>query len=223
MYSVSSNISGSGLKVTVVPVWSVSAHNGHGLGHIAPGELHLIDMSVPVDLDRQPLGKGVHHAGAHAVEAAGDLVAPAAELAAGVEDGVHHLQGGLAGLGLDVHGDAAAVVHHGDGVPLVDSAPGCPCSSRPGPRRWRCPRSHRPDGAGRRWTWSRYTCRAASGRLPGLPAPEFPMRRTRWPCPPQWSSTVHFLPCRFSFQDIHIRSKARRAGPEPPPARFSLP
>ncbi|CAN3974527.1 DUF6514 domain-containing protein, partial [Dysosmobacter welbionis] len=44
------------------------SHNGHGLGHIAPGELHLIDMSVPVDLDRQPFGKGVHHTGAHAVE-----------------------------------------------------------------------------------------------------------------------------------------------------------
>ena len=49
--------------------------------------------------------------GAHAVQAAGDLVAPAAELAAGVQDGKDHLQGGLAGLGLDVHGDAAAVVH----------------------------------------------------------------------------------------------------------------
>ena len=97
------------------------SHNGHGLGHIAPGELHLIDMSVPVDLDRQPFGKGVHHTGAHAVETAGDLVAPTAELAAGVEDGVHYLQGGLAGLGLDVHGDATAIVHHGDGVPLVDS------------------------------------------------------------------------------------------------------
>ena len=87
---------------------------------MAPGEFHLIDLAVPVDLDRQPLGEGVHHAGAHAVEAAGDLVAPAAEFSAGVEDGVHHLQGGLTGLGLDVHGDAAAIVHHGDGVPLVD-------------------------------------------------------------------------------------------------------
>ena len=44
------------------------------------------------------------------MEAAGDLIAPAAELAAGVEDGEDHLQGGLARLGLDVHGDAAAIV-----------------------------------------------------------------------------------------------------------------
>ena len=96
------------------------AHHGHLLGDMAPGELHLIDLPVPVDLDRQPLGQGVDHAGAHAVEAAGDLVASAAEFAAGVKDGVHHLQGGLAGLGLDVHGDAPSVVHHGDGVSLVD-------------------------------------------------------------------------------------------------------
>ena len=96
------------------------AHHGHLLGNLAPGELHLVNLAVLVDLDRQPLGKGVDHRRAHAVEAAGDLIAPAAELAAGVEDGVHHLQGGLAGLGLDVHGDAPAVVHDGDGVPLVD-------------------------------------------------------------------------------------------------------
>ena len=63
-----------------------------------------------MDPHLQPLAQGVDHAGAHAVEAAGHLVAAAAELAAGVEDGEHHLQGGQAGLGLDVHGDAAAVV-----------------------------------------------------------------------------------------------------------------
>ena len=54
------------------------------------------------------------------MEAAGNLVAASAELAAGMEDGVNDLQSGLAGLGLDVHGDAAAVVHHGDGITLVD-------------------------------------------------------------------------------------------------------
>ena len=54
------------------------------------------------------------------MKAAGDLVAAASELAAGVEHGVHHLQGGPPGLGLDVHGDAPAVVGDGDGVPGVD-------------------------------------------------------------------------------------------------------
>ncbi|CDC74301.1 uncharacterized protein BN503_00904 [Oscillibacter sp. CAG:155] len=96
------------------------AHHGHLLRDMAPGELHLIDLAVPVDLNREPLGEGVDHAGAHAVETAGNLVSAAAELAAGVEDGIDHLQGGTAGLGLDVHGDAAAIIHHGDGIAFVD-------------------------------------------------------------------------------------------------------
>ena len=95
-------------------------HHPHGLGDLSPGELHLIDLAVLVDLDLQPLAQGVDHAGAHAVEAAGYLVAPAAELAAGVEYGVHHLQGGKPRLGLDIHRDAPAVVGDGDGVPGVD-------------------------------------------------------------------------------------------------------
>ena len=73
-----------------------------------------------MDPDFQPLGAGVDHAGAHAVEAAGHLVAAAAELSAGVKDGINHLQGGLAGLGLDVHGDTTAVIGDGDGVAGVD-------------------------------------------------------------------------------------------------------
>ena len=96
------------------------AHDGHFLGDGPPGEFHFIDTSVFVDPDPEPLAQGVDHAGAHAVEAAGDLVAPAAEFAAGMEHGIHHLQGGPAGLGLDVHGDAPAVVGDGDGVARVD-------------------------------------------------------------------------------------------------------
>ena len=53
------------------------------------------------------------------MKAAGDLVAPAAELAAGVEDGQGHLQGVLAGLLMVAHGDAAAVVPNGDAVARV--------------------------------------------------------------------------------------------------------
>ena len=36
-------------------------HHGHVLGHMAPGELHLIDLAVLVDLDLQPLAQGVDH------------------------------------------------------------------------------------------------------------------------------------------------------------------
>lgn len=101
------------------PLFGIAGH-GHLLGDLAPGEFHLIDLAVLVDLDLQPLAEGVDHAGAHAVEAAGHLVAAAAELTAGVEDGVDNLQGGPPGLGLDVHGDAAAVVGDGDDVALPD-------------------------------------------------------------------------------------------------------
>ena len=58
----------------------------------------------------QALAQGVDHAGADAVQAAGDLVGVVVELAAGVERGEDHLQRALAGLGVDVDGDAAAVV-----------------------------------------------------------------------------------------------------------------
>ena len=95
-------------------------NNFHGLGDVAPGEFHLVNLPILVDLNLQPLGKGVDYAGAHAVEAAGNLIAAAAELSAGVEDGKNHLQGGQAGLGLDVHGDATAIVGDSNGVALVD-------------------------------------------------------------------------------------------------------
>ena len=54
------------------------------------------------------------------MKAAGYLIASAAELAAGVQNGVYHLQGRPAGLLLDIHGDAAAVIGNGDGVAGVD-------------------------------------------------------------------------------------------------------
>ena len=47
---------------------------------------------------------------AHAVQAAGDLVTAAAELAAGVQDGIYDFERGLAGLLLDIYRDAAAVI-----------------------------------------------------------------------------------------------------------------
>ena len=95
-------------------------HHLHGLGHLAPGKLHLVDLPVLMDPDLQPLAQGVDHRGAHPVKTAGDLIAPAAELAAGMEDGKDHLQGGFACLLLDVHGDAPAIVHHPDDVARLD-------------------------------------------------------------------------------------------------------
>src|SRR5690606_14537981 len=55
-----------------------------------------------------------------AVKAAGDLVGVLVELAARVQHGHDHLDGGLALLRVHLDGDAAAVVHNGDRVVLVD-------------------------------------------------------------------------------------------------------
>ena len=54
------------------------------------------------------------------MQTAGDLIAPAAEFAACVQNGIDDLERGLAGLGLNIDGDTAAVVGDGDGVALVD-------------------------------------------------------------------------------------------------------
>src|SRR5690606_32677137 len=68
------------------------------------------DVALAADLDLHADGEGVDHGGADAVQTAGDGVAAAAELAAGVQHGEHQLDGGLVLGGVHVHGDAAGVV-----------------------------------------------------------------------------------------------------------------
>ena len=92
----------------------------HLLRDLAAGEFHLIDVAVLVHLHRQPLGKGVDDARAHAVQTAGDLIASAAELTARVQHGIDDLERGAPRLRLNVDGDTAAVIDNGDGVALVD-------------------------------------------------------------------------------------------------------
>ena len=82
----------------------------HFLRNIAAGKLHLIDFSVAVHVNDEPLGKRVDDRRTHAVKTAGDLIAPAAEFAARVQNGVNDLQRGLSGLRLNVDGNAAAIV-----------------------------------------------------------------------------------------------------------------
>ena len=71
-------------------------------------------------LHRQPLGKGVDDARAHAVQTAGDLIASAAELTARVQHGIDDLERGAPRLRLNVDRDTTAVINNGDGVALVD-------------------------------------------------------------------------------------------------------
>ena len=96
------------------------ADDGHLLRDLAAGEFHLVDVAVLVHLHRQPLGKGVDDARAHAVQTAGDLIASAAELTARVQHGIDDLERGAPRLRLNVDRNAAAVIHNGDGVALVD-------------------------------------------------------------------------------------------------------
>ena len=96
------------------------ADDGHLLRDLAAGEFHLVDVAVFVDLHRQPFRQRVDNARADTVQTAGDLVASAAELAACVQHGVDDLERGTARLRLNVDRNAAAVIHNGDGVALVD-------------------------------------------------------------------------------------------------------
>ncbi len=77
-------------------------------------------VAVDVDVELEPLLKRVDDRDADAVQAAGDLVAGAAELAAGVQHGEHDGRPPAGVLLHDADGDAAAVVDHGDGVVRVD-------------------------------------------------------------------------------------------------------
>ena len=86
----------------------------------APRIVLDVELALPADLHPKLLRQGVHAGKTHAMKAAGDLVAPAAELAACMEDGQGHLQSVLAGLLMVAHGDAAAVVPDGDAVALVE-------------------------------------------------------------------------------------------------------
>ena len=79
----------------------------------------LPDFAVAPNFQLQPIGKRVHHRDAHAVQAAGNFVGVAVEFSAGVQHRHHHFGGGLFFGGVHVHGNAAAVVDHGDAVVVV--------------------------------------------------------------------------------------------------------
>ena len=134
-------------------------------------------IAVHEDVGLQPLAEGVDHRDADAVQAAGDLVAAAAELAARVQHGEDDLGGRLAVLLHDAHGDAAAVVDDGDGVVWVDGHGDAAGSDLRAPRRPSCRPPRRRGGAGRAVRWNRCTCRAARGPDRGLPVPGCLQRR----------------------------------------------
>ena len=79
----------------------------------AVDEVHVVAVALAVDLNLDQRGKGVDDRDADAVEAARDLVALSAELAAGVENGEDDLGGRhLLELGVPVDGNSTPVVAH---------------------------------------------------------------------------------------------------------------
>ncbi len=75
-----------------------------------------VDLSVPADLELEPLRERVHHGDSDTVETGGELVGLVVELSPGVELGHHDFGGGPSRLLLDVDGNAAAVVDDGHAV-----------------------------------------------------------------------------------------------------------
>ena len=77
------------------------------------------DFAVAPDFEIEPVGKRVDDRDADAVQAAGNFVGVAIEFSAGVQHGHDDFGGGLFFRGVHVHGNAAAVVDHGDAVVVV--------------------------------------------------------------------------------------------------------
>ena len=80
----------------------------------------MVDIATTGHLNLKPLGHGVHALRAHAVGAAGEFVTALAVFAAGVQGGEHHLDAGNAVFGMNVDGDAAAIIANGDRAVHVD-------------------------------------------------------------------------------------------------------
>ena len=111
-----SKMSSLAQKRVVVPVSSVGSRFSSGpVGHADLEGLEPVE-AVALDLDLDPLGQRVDHRDADAVQAAGDLVAGATELAAGVQHGEHDGDRGELLARRDVDRDAATVVGDLDGA-----------------------------------------------------------------------------------------------------------
>src|SRR5262249_15814106 len=72
--------------------------------------LLVVDLAVAANLELEPIGQRVDGRHADAVQTARDLVARAAELAAGVQHGHHELRGGTSFDRMNAGGNATPVV-----------------------------------------------------------------------------------------------------------------
>ena len=112
-------------------------HGQRRLG-VAVAEADEMLVAVAPDAHLHPFGQRVHHGGADAMQAAGHLVGVLVEFAAGMQAGQHDLGGGDAFLGVDIGGNAAAVVAHRDAAVAVQDQLARVGETRPAPRPRRC-------------------------------------------------------------------------------------
>ena len=110
----------------------LEAHRGAGAAGISGGgggeradrgaalKALAVLLPLPMNRDLHPLGEGVHHRHADAVQAARHLVPTGAELAAGVQDGEHGFQSAPAGARVHIGGNAATVIGDGAAAILVE-------------------------------------------------------------------------------------------------------
>ena len=87
-------------------------HHNQWRHRIAMLETDEMFQPAAPDAHFHPFGQRVHHRGAHAVQAAGNLVGVLVELAAGMQPRQHDFGCRHALFGMHVGGDAAAVVAH---------------------------------------------------------------------------------------------------------------
>src|SRR5712691_9962435 len=73
-------------------------------------------LAIALNFQLQPVGKRVDHGNAHAVQAAGNFVGLAVEFSARMQQRHYHFHRGALFRLVHVHGNAAAVVHHSDGL-----------------------------------------------------------------------------------------------------------
>ena len=94
--------------------------NGHILGNMSPRELHLMDLTILMNFNYQPLGKGVDDRSTNTMETAGNLITATAELTAGMEYGKNNFQSGFTGLRLNIYRNTSAIVGNRNGISGID-------------------------------------------------------------------------------------------------------
>lgn len=83
-------------------------------------EADMVDVAITENVDVHPFGEGVDDRGADAMQTRGGLIGFVGEFAAGMEAGINDLNGGKAGLLVDIDGDAAAIVFDGAGTIFME-------------------------------------------------------------------------------------------------------